>query len=55
MPERLSGVRLDPAETDVFLCGNPEMIEQVKSMLLARGFTADHGKQIGTVHVEEYW
>jgi ferredoxin--NADP+ reductase len=53
--EELSRVRLDPAEADVFLCGNPDMIEQVKSLLLARGFTADHGKQIGTVHVEEYW
>jgi ferredoxin--NADP+ reductase len=53
--EKLSDVRLDPAQTDVFLCGNPDMIEQVKSLLLARGFAADHGKQIGTVHVEEYW
>jgi ferredoxin--NADP+ reductase len=53
--EQRSGVKLDPAEADVFLCGNPDMIEQVKGMLEARGFTKDHGKQSGTLHVEEYW
>jgi ferredoxin/flavodoxin---NADP+ reductase len=53
--EQLSGVKLDPAEADVFLCGNPEMITHVKAMLEARGFTKDHGKQSGTMHVEEYW
>lgn len=53
--EQLAGVKLDPAETDVFLCGNPEMITHVKALLEARGFTKDHGKQSGTLHVEEYW
>ena len=31
------------------------MISAVKGFLAARGFTPDHGKQSGTVHVEEYW
>ncbi len=53
--ELLSGVPLDPALMDVFLCGNPEMIRIVKEMLLARGFKPDQGKVAGTVHVEEYW
>ncbi|MBM3853285.1 MAG: ferredoxin--NADP reductase [Verrucomicrobia bacterium] len=53
--EQESDVRLDPAETDVFLCGNPDMIDQVKTLLLARGFTRDQGKQSGSLHVEEYW
>jgi ferredoxin--NADP+ reductase len=53
--EQVSGVKLDPATTDVFLCGNPEMITHVKTLLEARGFTKDHGKQSGTLHVEEYW
>lgn len=53
--ETLSGVPLDPARADVFLCGNPEMIRSVKELLLPHGFTPDHGKQAGTVHVEEYW
>ncbi len=53
--ETLSGVPLDPARADVFLCGHPDMIRTVKELLLPRGFTPDHGKQAGTVHVEEYW
>jgi ferredoxin/flavodoxin---NADP+ reductase len=53
--ENASGLSLDPALVDVFLCGNPDMIVQVKAMLEAKGFTPDHGKHAGTVHVEEYW
>jgi ferredoxin--NADP+ reductase len=53
--EEKAGVRLDPAGCDVFLCGNPDMIDSVKGLLLGRGFTKDHGKQSGTMHVEEYW
>jgi ferredoxin--NADP+ reductase len=51
----LSGVPLDPERADVFLCGNPDMIQVVKEMLLARGFKPDQGKVAGTIHVEEYW
>lgn len=53
--EKASGGKLDPAEVDVFLCGHPDMITQVKALLSERGFTPDHGKQTGTIHVEEYW
>ena len=53
--ETLSGVPLDPALLDVFLCGNPEMIQTVKEILAPLGFTPDRGKERGTVHVEEYW
>lgn len=53
--EKESGVPLDPARADVFLCGNPEMVKTVKALLEARGYKADHGKDIGTIHVEEYW
>ncbi len=53
--EQLGGISLIPAKVDVFLCGNPDMIEQVKEWLLARGFTVDKPKEPGSVHVEEYW
>jgi ferredoxin/flavodoxin---NADP+ reductase len=53
--ELLSGVPLDPTLLDVFLCGNPDMIQTVKEVLAPRGFTPDHGKRAGTIHVEEYW
>jgi ferredoxin--NADP+ reductase len=50
-----AGLELDPAQADVFLCGNPDMISQVKALLIARGFVQDQGKVAGTLHVEEYW
>jgi ferredoxin--NADP+ reductase len=53
--EAASGLSIEPAVMDVFLCGNPDMITQVKELLQARGFVADHGKESGTIHVEEYW
>ena len=53
--EKESGLPLDPALMDVFLCGNPDMVKGAKSMLEARGFRGDAGKNIGTIHVEDYW
>jgi len=53
--EQSSGAPLDPAQAEVFLCGNPEMVQTVKALLEARGFRADHGKDLGTIHLEEYW
>lgn len=53
--EKESGVALDPSHVDVFLCGNPEMIEGAKAMLTSRGFATGHNGDPGTIHVEEYW
>jgi len=53
--EKESGATLDPAQAEVFLCGNPEMVKTVKTLLEAKGFAAGHGKEPGTIHVEEYW
>ena len=68
--EELLGSPLDPADTHVFLCGNPAMIglpkwedgtpifpepEGVCERLHERGFTIDHLKTKGNVHNEEYW
>jgi ferredoxin--NADP+ reductase len=53
--EKESGVPLDPSQTDVFLCGHPEMIQTVKEMIAPRGFSVAHDGNPGTIHVEEYW
>jgi ferredoxin--NADP+ reductase len=42
-------------QVEVFLCGNPDMIQTVKEILAPRGFKPDEGKEPGTIHVEEYW
>ena len=53
--EQDSGVALDPSRAEVFLCGNPEMVKAVKTILETKGFTAGHGKEPGSIHIEEYW
>jgi ferredoxin--NADP+ reductase len=54
--ERCAGIPLDPQQAHVFLCGNPLMIEAAKARLVAeRGYLPDHKKEIGTIHLEEYW
>jgi ferredoxin/flavodoxin---NADP+ reductase len=50
-----SGIPLDPARADVFLCGNPDMLNAVTTVLEAKGFQAGQGRKPGTIHVEKYW
>jgi len=60
------GIALDPATTDVFLCGNPAMIglpedgeypetTGVIEILEGKGFTLDKRGEPGNIHYEEYW
>ena len=53
--EKESGITLDPAKAEVFLCGNPDMVNLVKILLEAKGFATKHGDKPATIHVEEYW
>lgn len=53
--ERESGVTLDPAQTEVFLCGNPEMVKTATTLLQGKGFAAKGGPGPVTIHIEEYW
>ena len=54
--EREVGLPLDPANSHLFLCGNPAMIDQCEEELQDRGFVIqnrDHPD--GNVHFERYW
>lgn len=68
--EETLGAPLDPANTHVYLCGNPLMIGLprwdesapvfpdtlgVCQQLHERGFTIDHARDRGQVHYEEFW
>ena len=53
--EEETGLALTPDNFDIFLCGNPGMIETVIGWAEARGFVKDKGHDIGTLHTEEYW
>ena len=49
------GQDLDPANTSVFLCGNPLMVESMMALLSDLGFTKHTRQQPGNLLVEEYW
>mgnify|MGYP001209635430 CR=1 FL=1 len=69
--EQTTGLVLDSEKTHVYICGNPDMIgvpnytrEGEKSypeitgmveLLESRGFKADHRRDKGNIHFEEYW
>jgi len=53
--EKESGVELDPAKAEAFLCGNPEMVKIVSLMLEKKGFARKGGAGPVTIHIEEYW
>lgn len=46
---------LQPENTHVLLCGNPEMINGVVSLLSERGFKEHSKKDPGNIHLERYW
>jgi len=69
--ETQTGITLDPTRTHVYICGNPDMIGVpiytrageksypetlgIVELLESRGFKADHRKDRGNIHFEEYW
>jgi NAD(P)H-flavin reductase len=42
-------VRIDPARHHIFLCGAPEMVEEMQKYFSLRGFPS------GNLHLEKYW
>ena len=53
--EQSWGFRLSPADTDVFVCGNPSMIEDMVEILEGEGFKEHKKNAPGQIHVERYW
>jgi len=53
--EEETGLAVTPDNFDIFMCGNPGMIESIIGWAEERGFTRDKGHDIGTLHTEEYW
>nr|CRH07541.1 putative Ferredoxin--NADP reductase [Candidatus Magnetococcus massalia] len=54
--EEACGFALDPAKSDIFLCGNPAMVEfGEKHFVENHGYDAGSKKAPGTLHAEKYW
>ena len=52
---KLVGAPLTPQDSQIFLCGNPEMIVTVQALLEERGFKTHSKKHPGEIHLERYW
>ncbi|ENX06748.1 ferredoxin--NADP reductase [Acinetobacter variabilis] len=52
--ERAAALQLNPETSHVMLCGNPEMVEDTKEALKARGLTMNRRGE-GNIAVENYW
>ena len=53
--ERQWGFTPTPANTHVFLCGNPDMIEETLELLGEERFKEHTKRSPGQVHLEKYW
>lgn len=52
--EKAVGSTFNPATSHIMLCGNPEMVEDTKEALKARGLTMNRRGE-GNIAVENYW
>lgn len=48
-------VPLTPALDHVFLCGNPEMVDEMQSLLETRGYLVHTKHHCGNLHLEKFW
>ncbi len=53
--EEAADARLVPEESHVLLCGNPDMIVEMQTLLGARGLKKHRVREPGHVTIEKYW
>ena len=53
--ERAWGFKPSPANTHIFLCGNPAMIEDMIIILKGQGYNDHKPRAPGNIHCERYW
>ncbi len=53
--ERHAGLPLEHARSRIMICGNPEMVDDTRKLLAARGYTTSRRGAPGHLAVENYW
>ena len=53
--EEKAGLILHPAQSQVMLCGNPEMVRDTQALLRDRGFKRNRRGDPGQITIETYW
>jgi ferredoxin--NADP+ reductase len=53
--EQAAGMKLDVQRSRIMVCGNPEMTQELRAQLTARGFRANRRAAPGQLAFENYW
>ncbi len=53
--ERTANLAMSDQDSRFMLCGNPQMVEDVRNLLKTRGFRMNRKMQPGHIVVENYW
>lgn len=53
--EERAGIMFNATDSQVMLCGNPQMVEDSTNALIARGLKKHHRRDPGQISVENYW
>ena len=53
--EEVCGLELSPENSQIMLCGNPDMVKDTVEILKERGFKKNRRRTPGQVTVENYW
>jgi ferredoxin--NADP+ reductase len=53
--EAAAGLKLAPADSQVMLCGNPDMLKDTNAALAERGLRKNRRRSPGQVTVESFW
>ncbi|HRK56871.1 MAG TPA: ferredoxin--NADP reductase [Burkholderiaceae bacterium] len=53
--EAQAGVRLDPEHSRIMICGNPQMVDDVRNHLKGAGYAVSRRAQPAHMAVENYW
>ena len=53
--EAAAGLKLDPAHSQVMLCGNPDMLRDTTAALAERGLRKNRRRSPGQITVESFW
>lgn len=53
--ERHVGLPMDPERARLLICGNPQMLDDLRDVLRERGLRIDRGREPGHFATENYW
>lgn len=53
--EQKVGLKLSPSDSQIMLCGNPEMVKDCVGILKSRGFEKNLRRKPGQITTENYW